>query len=314
MTNEAEYLDSIREELVSDKSSTQLVVVYNFLLQQKRERQKQVDQNPKVQEQKEVKKKDSEPHEPPPKHNTPNLSVSVGNSPATKRQKGKKPIIISAKGEATPEKPNKKKSPPSIPKKSPQSPMEKVAAVATRQRSSSLTNKNGKTPQYEVNEEDEYSDSEEEIEDGNEKDKTTKDEVKEKEKITKEKEIKEIKEKEIKEKEKQEKREKEKKDKIMKENGSEYSDEDDSSDEETEGVGHLDDGENSSVAVNPIINNVSNLSSRQRSASVSPHVARPVLDFDDVISGKINPPPTKSASQKKKITNTTKNKTPHCSQ
>jgi len=176
--------------------------------------------------------------------------------------------------------------------------MEKVAAVANpRQRSSSLTNQNGKTPQYEVNEEEEYSDSEEEKEDGDEKDKTTKDGVKEKEKTTKEKEIQE----------KQEIKEKEKKDKIPKENVSEYSDEDDSSDGVTEVVGDLEDCEKS---VNPILNNVSNLSSRQRSASVSPHAARPVLDFDDVVSGKISPHHTKSASQKKRSQTPQKTKRP----
>jgi len=101
--------------------------------------------------------------------------------------------------------------------------------------------------------------------------------------------------------------EKEKKVKIPKENESEDSGEDDSSEEEVEGG--MEDGDNSSMSVNPTINNVSNLSSRQRSASVSPHIARPVLDFDDVISGKICPT-AKSASQKKRSQTPQKTKRP----
>jgi len=61
-------------------------------------------------------------------------------------------------------------------------------------------------------------------------------------------------------------------------------------------------------SLNPTLDNVAALSSRQRSASVSPHVARPVLDFDEVISGKIAP--VKSGSNKKRSQTPQKSKRP----
>jgi len=88
------------------------VVVYNLLLQQKKGKLKhqEIDKQNLVPEQKEEPKKvEVETPEKPTKNSHPILSLSVGNSPLPKKQKGKKPIMITARGEATPEKPQKKK-------------------------------------------------------------------------------------------------------------------------------------------------------------------------------------------------------------
>jgi len=91
--------------------TSQLVVVYNLLLQQKREKQKlyEIEKQKLLQEQKEAKKLVEVEIQEKPRNTPMSLSLSVGNSPAPKKQKGKKPIVITAKGEATPEKPQKKK-------------------------------------------------------------------------------------------------------------------------------------------------------------------------------------------------------------
>jgi len=127
-SNESEYLDSIRGELCSNKP-TQLVVVYNLLLQQKREKQKQqeIEKQKLLQEQKEAKKQlETEAQEKPVRSSPPPLSLSVGNSPAPKKQKGKKPIVITARGEATPEKAQKKRTRPPLPKNLPNPPWIKL--------------------------------------------------------------------------------------------------------------------------------------------------------------------------------------------
>jgi len=133
----------------------------------------------------------------------------------------------------------------------------------TRQRASSLTtNKNGKTPQYEVNDEDdEYSSSSEE---------------------------KEIETEKIQNGEKEKEKDNEEDCNGCNEN-EECTSQTDEVDEKTQ------EGTTKTSSVTPVINSLSTLN-RQRSASVSPHAARPVIDFEDVISGKIG----KSTTPKKR--------------
>jgi len=125
------------------------------------------------------------------------------------------------------------------PKKTPMSPLDKLlVASSQRQRSSSLSNENGKLIPFE---------SEEGVQDN-----------------------------------------------------SEYSDEEDIlNDTNSEYQGELQEDPENSLA---------NLQIRQRAASVSPHVPRPVLAFDDVVSGKISTP-TKMTDKKHSLTpNKTKNR------
>jgi len=128
--------------------------------------------------------------------------------------------------------------------------MDKVVATSTRQRSSSL-NKNGKTPQFEVNDDDDdYSSSSEDYED----DKESSKEIKEKDEV----------------------------------------DSDEDEDTTPPNTDENDEAQKLSNSAAPSLDPLSTI--RQRSASVSPHVARPVIDFDDVISGKIG----KTVSVKKR--------------
>jgi len=137
--------------------------------------------------------------------------------------------------------------------------MDKVVATSTRQRSSSL-NKNGKTPQFEVNDEDdEYSSSS----DDNEGNKESKE--------------------------------------------SQTNDVDSEKEEVTPSTDANDEIANTQVTSSVVASLKDPLTTiRQRSASVSPHAARPVIDFDDVISGKI----VKTVSIKKRSPTPQKTKRP----
>jgi len=98
VSNEQDYLDSVREELLSNKR-TQLVVVYNLLLQQKQIKEK--DRILEMNERREAKKKEPE---------APDKSISdnhsLPSSSATKKKTKKTSIVITSRGEATPEKLN----------------------------------------------------------------------------------------------------------------------------------------------------------------------------------------------------------------
>jgi len=124
-------------------------------------------------------------------------------------------------------------------------------------------NKNGKTPQFEVNDEDdEYSSSSDDKEDSKESNEKSQTKVKD--------------------------------------------DVDSEKDEATMSTDANDENANAQgiSSVTSLKDTLTTI--RQRSASVSPHVARPVIDFDDVISGKIGKTVN---SKKKKISYSSKNKT-----
>jgi len=220
VSNESQYLDAAREELLSNKR-TQLVVVYNLLVVQKREKQKQKEQELELERKAEIRKKETETQTPERQPNTKSGPASLASSSVatTTKKKTKKSIVITSRGEATPEK-HKKKSPPT--RKAILSPLDKVVA-SSRQRSNSLTN-DGKS-QYEEDDDD-YSTEEE---DGDQQD-------------------------------------------------SEH-------DTSSEDIEELQD--NLSSSVNPTLEALN--ANRQRSASMSPHNPRPVIDFDELIAGKLTP-------------------------
>uniref|UniRef100_A0A6B2KZD1 non-specific serine/threonine protein kinase n=1 Tax=Arcella intermedia TaxID=1963864 RepID=A0A6B2KZD1_9EUKA len=173
---ESEYLEGVREELLSNKRS-QLVVVYNLILQQKNEKKKQGESSKaksieivkassvemeakQINVQSETKKTEKEVDKKAQDAIDPCLQYKdlSATTPSSVRQKKK--IVISHNKdkdkalESTPEKPTKRKTH----KKAPpvQSPIEKVT-TSTRQRASSLSNKGGKAAPYENEEEEESS-------------------------------------------------------------------------------------------------------------------------------------------------------------
>jgi hypothetical protein len=218
-SNEPQYLDSAREELLSNKR-TQLVVVYNLLLQQKREKQKQKEKEQELERKAEVRKKEAEtPERQPNTRSGPASLASSSVAATTTKKKTKKSIVITSRGEATPEK-HKKKSPAT--KKAILSPLDKVVN-SSRQRSNSLSN-DGKS-QYDEDDDD-YSTDEE---------------------------------------------------------GDQQDSEHDTSSEDIEELQeHL-----SASSANPTLDALN--ANRQRSASMSPHNPRPVIDFDELIAGKLTP-------------------------
>jgi serine/threonine protein kinase len=150
-SNEPEYLVTIREELLSNKR-TQLVVVYNLLLQQKREKLEKIEKEKQAKLEKEKQEKEKQEKEKQEKENqekekqesekkelqraqsekkkssvvstsdngagektaapaplSKSELPSLGNSIAVSGgKKKKKAIVITARGESTPEKPKKK--------------------------------------------------------------------------------------------------------------------------------------------------------------------------------------------------------------
>jgi len=223
VSNETEYLTSVREELLSTKR-TQLVVVYNLLLQQKLDKQKAKEKE--VLEKEKESKEGKKETETPSRNLTQSSDYTMSSSTTSKKKAKKSNIIITSRAEATPQRQKKKVG---AGRKVQQSPIDKVLSVP-RPRASSL-NENG----LENNNNNGHNSSDEEG------------------------------------------------------GGVEAvvgSDHDSSSDYE-----YQQNDENSELIhpVNPTLESINNSINRQRSASMSPNNLRPVLDFEDVISGKVKP-------------------------
>jgi len=93
VSNESQYLDAAREELLANKR-TQLVVVYNLLVQQKREKQKQKEQELELERKAEISKKETETQTPERQPYTKSGPASLASSSVatTTKKKTKKSI------------------------------------------------------------------------------------------------------------------------------------------------------------------------------------------------------------------------------
>jgi len=127
-SNESEYLDTIRGELCSNKP-TQLVVVYNLLLQQKRERHKlqEIEHQKILLEQKEAKKKSRPRHKRNPREILPRLCLYRWAIHRLLKSKKVKNLSLSLReAKRHPKKHKKKRTRPPLPKNLPNPPWIKL--------------------------------------------------------------------------------------------------------------------------------------------------------------------------------------------